>query len=109
MVLADLSPQSAILGWYQEDNFRILKNQILLIFKMTVYKDRELGVYSLERFINKLKLVRKIEYEINTNNEYNRNKTNVISGHPKYTMMPLHVPRVLGDHVPRFSGDQQTN
>ena len=29
------------------------------------------------------------------------NKTNVISGHPKYTMIPLHVPRVLGD--------QQTN
>ena len=28
------------------------------------------------------------------------NKTNVISGHPKYTMMPLHVPRI--------SGDQQT-
>ena len=28
------------------------------------------------------------------------NKTNVISGHLKYTMMPLHVPRV--------SGDQQT-
>ena len=41
---------------------------------MTVYKDRELGVYSLERFINKLKLVRKIEYEISTNNEYNRKK-----------------------------------
>ena len=60
VVLADLNPQSAILGWYQKDNFRILKNQILLIFKITVYKDRELGVYSLQRFINKLKLVRKI-------------------------------------------------
>ena len=32
VVLADLSPQSAILGWYQEDNFRILKNQILFNF-----------------------------------------------------------------------------
>ena len=55
-------------------NFSILKNQVLMIFKITVYKDREVGVYSLERFINKLKLVREIEYEISTNNEYNRNK-----------------------------------
>ena len=52
VVLADLSPQSAILGWYQENNLGILKNQILLIFKITVYKDRELGVYSLQRYIN---------------------------------------------------------
>ena len=37
------------------------------------------------------------------------NKTNVISGHPKYTMMPLHVPRVSGDHVPRVSSDQKKN
>ena len=74
VVLADLSPQSAILGWYQEDSFSILKNQILLIFKMTLYKDRLVGRCSLDRFINKLKLVRAIEYEMNSNNEYNRDK-----------------------------------
>ena len=37
------------------------------------------------------------------------NKTNVISGHPKYTVIPLYVPRVSGDHVPRVSGVQQTD
>ena len=37
-----------------------------------------MGVYSLERFINKLKLVREIENEISTNNEYNRNKWETI-------------------------------
>ena len=74
LVLFDLTPQSAILGWNQEDNFSILKNQILLIFKMIVYKDRELGRSNLNRIINKLKLVRAIEFGISTNNDYNNMK-----------------------------------
>ena len=74
LVLFDLTPQSAILGWDQEDNFSILKNQILLIFKMIVYKDRELGRSNLNRIINKLKLVRAIEFGISTNNDYNNMK-----------------------------------
>jgi len=52
----------------------ILKNQILLIFKMIVYKDREMGICSLNRVLNKLKIVRAIEYGIHTKNEFNRNK-----------------------------------
>jgi hypothetical protein len=79
VVLADLNPQSAILGWYNEKSFGILKNQILLIFKMTLYKDREVGIYSLDRLINKLKMVKSIEYGINRNNEYNRMKWEPIS------------------------------
>ena len=74
IILSDLTPQSAILGWYNERNLGTLKNQILLIFKMMVYKDRELGVCSLSRVLNKLKMVRAIEYGIHTNIEYNRNK-----------------------------------
>ena len=50
------------------------KNQILLIFKMIVYKDRERRICSLRRFLSKLKMVRSIEYSMHTNNEYNRNK-----------------------------------
>ena len=73
-MLSDLNPQSAILGWYQEKVLCTLKNQILLIFKMSVYKDRETGNCSLGRVLNKIKMVRAIEYGINTNNEYNRNK-----------------------------------
>ena len=57
LVLSDLTPQSAILGWNQEDNFNILKNQILLIFKIIVYKDRDLGISNVNRIINKLKLL----------------------------------------------------
>jgi len=74
VILADLTPQSAILGWYQEKRVCVLKNQILLIFKMIVYKDREMGICSVGRVLNKLKMVRSIEYDIHTNNEYNRNK-----------------------------------
>ena len=74
IILADLNPQSAILGWYQEKVLCTIKNQILLIFKMSVYKDRETGNCSLGRVLNKIKMVRAIEYGINTNNEYNRNK-----------------------------------
>ena len=52
VILADLNPQSAILGWYQEKILCLLKNQILLIFKMIVYKDREMGICSLCRVLN---------------------------------------------------------
>ena len=74
ILLPDLTPQSAILGWYQEESIGILENQILLIFKMMVYKDREMGRCSLNRVLNKLKMVRTIESSIHTNNEYNINK-----------------------------------
>ena len=39
--LPDLSPQSTILGFQQLEDSQILKNQILLIFKMVLYKDKE--------------------------------------------------------------------
>ena len=74
VLLADLNPQSAILGWYKEKTLCILKNQILLIFKMMVYKDREKGMCRVDRVLNKLKMVRSIEYNIHTNIEFNRNK-----------------------------------
>ena len=41
---------------------------------MIIYKDRDLGMCSLNRVLNKLKMVRAIEYGIQTNNVYNRNK-----------------------------------
>ena len=60
IILSDLNPQSAILGWYQEKHLGTLKNQILLIFKMMVYKDRELFFCNLSKVLNKLKMVRVI-------------------------------------------------
>ena len=74
IILSDLNPQSAILGWYQEKTLCTLKNQILLIFKMVVYKERENGNCSLNRVLNRVKMVRAIEYGIHTNSDYNRNK-----------------------------------
>ena len=41
---------------------------------MVVYKERENGNCSLNQVLNRVKMVRAIEYGINTNNEYNRNK-----------------------------------
>ena len=41
---------------------------------MIVYKDRELGVCNISRVLNKLKMVKVIEKEINKNNNFNRNK-----------------------------------
>jgi hypothetical protein len=69
VVLADLSPQSAILGWYQDGELKILKNQILLIFKMVLYKDRELKYCGLERFLNKLRSIKSIEQVLSSNRE----------------------------------------
>ena len=39
-----------------------------------VYKDRDLGMCSLNRVLNKIKMLRSIEYGIKTNNECNINK-----------------------------------
>ena len=41
---------------------------------MLVYNDREMGICSLGRVLNKIKMVRAIEYGIHTNSDYNRNK-----------------------------------
>ena len=41
---------------------------------MVVYKERENGNCSLNRVLNRIKMVRAIEYGIHTNSDYNRNK-----------------------------------
>ena len=78
--LPDLSPQSAILGFQQLEDSQILKNLILLIFKMVLYKDRESKSCSFERFLNKVKMIMKIEHALCTNQDYNDLKWNPIRG-----------------------------
>ena len=39
---------------------------------MVLYKDKELKKCELERFLNKLRLIKKIEYEISLKNEKSR-------------------------------------
>ena len=76
--LPDLSPQSAILGFQQLEDSQILKNLILLIFKMVLYKDRESKSCSFERFLNKVKMIMKIEHALCTNMVFNTLKWNPI-------------------------------
>ena len=76
--LGEITPQSAILGWQNEEVLGIIKNQILLIFKMVVYKYRDVGFCSLDMFINKLRMIKNIEHSISTNRDFNNRKWNSI-------------------------------
>ena len=78
IILPDLSPQSAIIGFQQLEDSQILKNLILLIFKMVLFKDRESKSYSFERFLNKVKMIMKIEHALCTNMVFNTLKWNPI-------------------------------
>ena len=58
ITLPALTPQSAYIGYLEEN---ILINQILLTFKITIYKARESGHCNLTKLTKKLKLTMKIE------------------------------------------------
>ena len=71
--LPDLNPQSAILGFYEIIENKIMINQIHLTFKMTVYKAREKKICTLAMIIGKLRLIMKIEDNISFSDERKRN------------------------------------
>ena len=52
-----LTPQTAIFGFINgtENNVHKIKNHILLIFKLHVYKSRERGTLELSRLMNEIK------------------------------------------------------
>ena len=58
-----LTPQTAIFGFIDgtESNDYKIKNHILLIFKLHVYKIRERGTLELSRLINEIKKVKLLE------------------------------------------------
>ena len=58
-----LTPQTAIFGFINgiESNVYKIKNHILLIFKLHVYKSRERGTLELSRLINEKKKVKLLE------------------------------------------------
>ena len=70
ITLPALTPQSAFLGFLDEN---ILINQILLTFKITIYKSRELGSCNLTMITKKIKLTMKIEDIISAPDERRRN------------------------------------
>ena len=61
-----LTPQTAIFGFINgiEINAYKIKNHILLIFKLHVYKGRERGTLELSRLINEIKKMKKIQTKI---------------------------------------------
>ena len=67
-----LTPQSAFLGLYNITDNKIIINQILLTFKMVIYKAREMGSCNMFRIINKLKQTKIIEDNISQNVENKR-------------------------------------
>ena len=58
-----LTPQTAIFGFINgiENNVYKIKNHILLVFKLHVYKSRERGTLELTRLINEIKKVKILE------------------------------------------------
>ena len=55
-----LMPQTAIFGFINgiENNVYKIKNHILLIFKLYVYKNRERGTLELSRLVDEIKKVK---------------------------------------------------
>ena len=58
-----LTPQTAIFGFINgiENNVYKIKNHILLIFKLHVYKSRERGTLEFSKLINEIKKVKLLE------------------------------------------------
>ena len=58
-----LTPHTAIFGFINgiENNVYKIKNHILLIFKLHVYKSREGGTLELSKLINEIKKVKLLE------------------------------------------------
>ena len=56
--LPDITPQSAFLGFYNIDENKIIFNQLLLLFKIVIYKSREHRTCNLNKFINKVKQIK---------------------------------------------------
>ena len=63
-VIPDLSPQSAILGFYDLVENTIIINQIHLIFKIAIYNSKSSQKCSIRYIINKIKGIKRIEDNI---------------------------------------------
>ena len=66
--LPTLTPQTAILGFSDSTNDRVLINHILLIFKLHIFKSREKGNLSIIRLINDIKNIKRTENFLSSSN-----------------------------------------
>jgi len=65
MVIPEITPQSAILGFLDSNhNNEILINHLLLIFKLYIYRSRESGAISIHNLKTKISMIRDTEKEI---------------------------------------------
>ena len=82
IALPELTPQSAFLGFYNVEEHKIITNQILLTFKMVIYKSRDSGACNFNKFLNKIKQIKLIEDTISRKHHaklaYNERKWSVI-------------------------------
>ena len=83
LILPPLTPQSAFLGFFSIHEKKMIINQILLTFKIVIYKSREAGICNLLKIINKIKQTKLIEDAISSKDErkkrYNDSKWSEIS------------------------------
>ena len=71
--LGQLTPQSAVLGFFDDDNDLVIRNFILLIFKFLLYKNRS-KVINKYVFIQKIKSMYNIEKYLSISNGKEMNK-----------------------------------
>ena len=71
LILEPLSPQSAILGFFQKkDKNHLLKNHLLLLFKLCIYKYRTDNI-NFHRIVGKIKSTLNIEKQILSTEKFN--------------------------------------
>ena len=69
---SQLTPQTAIFGFYNIDNNTFLfQNQILLLFKLHIYNARKYGFLSFNNFLDENRKIKNLEKRVAVNN---RNK-----------------------------------
>ena len=82
IVLPEVTPQSAFLGFYNIEEHKIIINQILLTFKMVICKSMDSGSCNFNKFLNKIKQIKIIEDIISRKHQakwvYNERKWSVI-------------------------------
>ena len=66
--LPQITPQSAILGFHENDNLKLTINHILLIFKCYIYKSRPSGVLTLNKLLKSIRKVVATEEKIASEN-----------------------------------------
>ena len=91
LTLPEVTPQSAFLGFLDVDEHELIINQILLTYKMVIYKSRESGSCNFIKFLNKIKQIKLIEDTI-----AQKHQTRRVYNHRKWSVISLAFDRISG-------------